>query len=261
MNVQNNLNSQFEEGLPNIGIFVNLFHVHLSNEDIQIAIRDRSGLSDLRELRSSIKKQGLDASLASVGDKVFGYGKDLGQIGIDGFHLETVNLTETPKLTTRLILDGYLNSLEKAGYTCSREKHGRAKAFQVNSPLFKCNSGGIELFRGVDLQCLYFSDPDTADLVFGILIDAKYAYRNSKGESLNTFEVVKRAGRTTLRQLRIKQGELTPTGKINLEVARQRLEKFILAFVRKRHKFSLPCGVNARLELQPARVILSGDSV
>lgn len=240
-----------------IGLYINFFNANLKAIEAQLALADRSKWSSLRKLRETLTNEEVEVAVYAADDKVYGYGAELKYLKQLGFKIEPIALTQVPKLTTNLILDGYLDSLRQADnpYTCYRRKYGRAVAYQFNKSLYEIS--GIHLHRGFELQSMYFSNPDSGELAYGIIIDATFAYRDDNGQSLSSTEVVKKGGSKALVQLRIKQGDLTPSQKINLDVSQQRLMKLILPFVAKRHKFTLPCGIEAELDIKPVRITLA----
>ena len=131
-------------------------------------------------------------------------------------------------------------------------------AYYFGKPLIETESG-VKLYRGFELQSMYLFNPETESLVYGISINAGFKFRDVGNNSLNTRTVKAKFGSETLKKLRIKQGDLAPMGKINLEVSRQRLMELIMPFVKARHEFVLPCGISAELNLTPMRVVLSAE--
>ncbi len=239
------------------GLYVNLFEVEFEDCDADLMCASRSQVPKLRDFRKQLADQNLAIRVYAVNEWVYGYGSDRDQLTESGFETKSVRIREIPQLTGRLILEGYVESLERAGYTC-HWSFGRAFAYQFNTPLLTTNEG-VKLFRGFELQSLYLLDPETENLVYGMVINAAFRFRDQNDKPLNTHEVVTRFGSDTLRQLRIKQGDLAPIGGINLEVSRQRLMELTLPFVKARHSFELPCGIPAELTQQPVRVVLAGQ--
>lgn len=234
------------------GIYVNLFEVILLEEQGDVMVAERNRFQDMRALRDNLKE--LDVSVYAWGDTVFGYGAQVDVLSNFGFISQTIALCDHPRLTERMILDGYVHSLEEASYTCQWSK-GTARVYQFERPLFETRTG-VRMFRGFELRGQFLWDAEHERIVFGIIIDAIFAYRDRDNRSLNAADVVARFGSGTLKQLRQKQGELSPRGDINLEVSRQRLLQQTLPFVDARYLFVLPCGVRAELSLIPTRVVL-----
>src|SRR5713101_2166665 len=103
-------------------------------------------------------------------------------------------------------LEGYADSLTQAGYTI-RWSFGRATAYQFGKALLE-TSGGVKLFRGFELQSLYLLNPEANSLVYGMVIDATFTYRDRDDRPISPREVVARFGHDTLRLLRTRQGDL-----------------------------------------------------
>ena len=174
-----------------------------------------------------------------------------------GFELKSIRVSLTPPLVSRLILEGYVDSLTQAGYT-SRWSFGRVVVYQFGTALLETPQG-VKLFRGFELQSLYLLNPETNTLVYGMIIDATFTYRDRDNQPISPREVVTRFGHDALRLLRTRQGDLAPRGGINLEISRQRLVELVLPFVNARHNFVLPCGIPAELNQVPVRIVLAGE--
>jgi len=237
------------------GLYVNLFEVEFEDRDVDLMSADRSEFASLRALREELDRLKYSAGVYAVSDAVYGYGSDKDKLVQFGFARKSVRLREIPQLTSRLILEGFAENLHSAGYTC-HWSFGRVFAYQFLTPLLITQSG-VKLIRGVELHSLYLIDPSTERLIFAMIVDGVFTYQHQSGKRLNSHEVVIEFGNETLKQLRIKQGDLAPFGGINLEVSRQRLLEFILPFVRARSQFILLDSIQARLIEQPIRVVLS----
>lgn len=240
------------------GIYVNLFEVILQEELANVMVIERKRFPNMRALRDTLRAKKLDVWVYAWDDTIFGYGAQASILSDCGFTSKTIALRDHPQLTERMILDGYIRSLEKASYTCQWGK-GIAKVYQFEKPLFETETG-VRMFRGFELRGQFLWDAEHEQITFGIVIDAIFAYRDREDRSLSVADIVARFGSRTLKQLRQRQGELSPRGAINLEVSRQRLLRQTLPFVDARHLFVLPCGVRAELSLSPTRVVLVDGS-
>ncbi|MBN2391969.1 MAG: ADP-ribosylglycohydrolase family protein [Anaerolineae bacterium] len=236
------------------GIYVNLFEAFLGEEQAYIMVADRAKYLSLRGLRDQLKAKGLDVWIYAWDDTVFGYGMQAAVLTDLGFAKKMLVLREHPQLTERMILQGYVRSLEQAGYTCEWNK-GVTRVYQFGHPLFETQTG-VRMYRGFELRGQFLWDAEHEHIAFGIVIDAAFAYRDRADHTLGVADVVARFGSATLRQLRQRQGDLSPRGDINLEISRQRLLQQTLPFLNARHLFTLPCGVRAELAQSPARVVL-----
>lgn len=239
------------------GVYVNLFEVILHEKETEVMVTARKNYPYMRALRAEL--EGKDALVYAWEDTIFGYGSQADTLSDFGFTAKTIFLKDHPHLTQRMILEGYILSLKKAGYTCSWQKGG-VKAFQLAQPLFETQEK-VRLYRGFELHGQFLWDTECDQLAFGIVVDAVFAYRDRENHSLRVEQVLARFGSETLKQLRHKQGDLSPAGNINLEVSRERLLRQTLPFVEARHRFVLPCGVEAELSQNPARVVLVGEEM
>lgn len=239
------------------GLYVNLFEVNFEDKDVVIMQAPRSQHKKIKELRQQIKSEGIKADVYGTGDTVYGYGPEQNKLASYGFKPESMRIGQTPPLAGRIILDGYVESLKSAGYTCIW-KFGRATAYWFGKALIE-TPRGVKLYRGFDLQSMFLFDPEADNLVYCVVVDAVFTYRDPNDKRINPRDVVARYGNDTLRLLRTKQGDLAPIGGINLEVSRQRLMELILPFVNTRNSFVLSCGIPAQLNLEPMRVVLAGS--
>jgi hypothetical protein len=239
------------------GIYLNLFKVTFEDTPVTLMIAPRRDFSKLKDFRTLLRERVIVADVFTVDDKVYGYGAQQDALVEFGFTTNTIQIGLLPQLATRLVIDGFVAELTRAGYSLEWSKQG-ATVFQLSSPLLKLESG-LTLYRGFDIQSLYLNDPEVDELMFAVVIDAAFTYRDASGEALRPDVVKARYGDDALTQLLVKQGDITPQGKINLEIAHQRFHKFILPFVAQRGSFVLPCGIRAELCHDPIRVVLASD--
>lgn len=239
------------------GIYLNLFKVEFVDSPTNLMVASRSAFPKLKDFREMLRARTIAAEVFAVDDRVYGYGSQQDALVNFGFSAESIQISTIPQLASRLVLDGFVAELQKVGYLLEWSKQG-ATVFQLTSPLLKLKSGLI-LYRGFDIQSLYLNDPELEELFFAVVIDAAFTYRDPDGKALRPDVVKAQYGEEALNQLLVKQGDLTPQGKINLEVSHQRLHKLILPFVAQRGKFVLPCGIQAEISREPIRVVLASD--
>ena len=239
------------------GLYVNLFEVKFEDCDVDFMVVDRNRYPKLRDLRQQLTERQIKAQIFAMDDEIYGYGPQQSQLTEFGFTPKSIGIAAFPRLASRLILEGYFDSLMQAGYSCSW-RFGRAIVYQFNKALLTTPQG-VQLFRGFQLQSLYLHDPEAESLIYGVVIDAVFTYRDRDNLPISPHEVVVRFGQSALRLLRTKQGDLAPRGGINLEVTRQRLVELVLPFVNVRYSFFLPCGIRAELNRTPIRIILAGE--
>ncbi len=239
------------------GIYLNLFKVDFKDTPVDLMVAPRGDLPTLRELRATFQERSLQANVYQVESRVYGYGADQNALEEWGFVPTSMQIGNTPQLTAHLVLEGFVSSLIQAGYTSKWNKHGAA-IYQLNTPLLSLDVG-VMLYRGFELQSMYLNDPETDELFYAVVIDAVFTYRDKQGQALRPDIVAAQFESKVLETLLIKQGDLAAPGKINLEVARQRLLNQTLPFVQQRGTFTLPCGIAAQLNHEPIRVTLISD--
>lgn len=239
------------------GIYLNLFKVTFEDTPVELMSAGRNAWPKLKELRGQLREQAIDAEVYAVDSTVYGYGPQRAALAELGFTPVSLQIGTTPSLVSRLILEGFVAGLTAVGYTLEWSKQG-ATVYQRNPPLLKLDSG-LTLYRGFDIQSLYLNDPELEELFYAVVIDAAFTYRDADDKPLRPDAVKARFGEEAFNQLLVKQGDLTPQGKINLEVSRQHFTKLILPFVAQRGRFTLPCDIPATTSLEPLRVVLAGD--
>lgn len=241
-----------------VGLYLNLFPVEVPTYPIRFLEADRSRYSDLRPLRDELSQLGKMVWVYAEDDKVYGYGKDCDWLRSKGFCETDVTLPDRPRLTARMILEGFIGHLKEERYT-PVERKGRCEVFSWTK-YQSTSDGNVRLYRGFDLRSLFLRNRETGELIFGLIIDVTHAFRDQANESLNAHDIRERFGSKTFSEVRQMQGELLPTGRINTEVARQRLVDHILPFVRCFPNFQLPCDITVSLHHEPTRIILGGAS-
>lgn len=243
--------------MPDIGYYSNIFPVELASASVEILIAERKNFPDLRLLRSEISRDGIEIFVYADEDKVYGYGKDLRWLSSKGFASTKINLSDTPRLTGRMILEGFVKKLSDNGFTPIMSK-GRSQLFRW-SDFKKTSDGMVKVHKGFDIRSLFLLDRRLEEIIFGLVIDVIYALRDKDNNRLNSHDIVSKFGGATFKEVRLIQGDLIPTG-INTEVSRQRFIEEILPFVKHFSGFLLPCGIEAKLKEEPLRIILGGEN-
>lgn len=241
-----------------VGLYLNLFPVEVPAYPIRFLAADSSLHPDLRPLRDELTQLGKRVWVYADGDKVYGYGQDCDLLRSKHFYDTDITLPSRPRLTARMILDGFVDCIKQDNYTLL-ERKGRCEVLNLAEYQLTID-GNVRLYRGFDLRSLFLKDQETGELVFGLIVDVTYTLRDHSNESLNAHDIRERFGSTTLSEVRQIQGDLLPSGRINTEVARQRLLNHILPFVHRFTEFQLPCGIKVSLHYEPTRIILGGQS-
>jgi len=202
-----------------VGLYLNLFPVEVPTYPIRFLEADRSRYSDLRPLRDELSQLGKMVWVYAEDDKVYGYGKDCDWLRSKGFCETDVTLPDKPRLTARMILEGFIDRIEQDDYT-PLEGKGRYAVF--NWAEYQLTSdGNVRLYRGFDLRSLFMKNRETGKLAFGLIVDVTYAFRDQANEPLNAHDIRERFGSNMFLEVRQIQGDLLPTGRINTEVSRQ----------------------------------------
>jgi len=239
-----------------LGIYTNIFEIRLSNNNVKMMCVEREKYPSLRDLRQELESKKLDVYVYAERDKVYGYGKDSQILDKYSFEQVEINLQDTPQLTCRMILDGFIRMLKNEKFEIFGKK-GRVKVFNFNQSI--PINDDLFVYRGFDLRTIFLLDHFENKLRFGLIIDITYTYEDRREGRLNFHQIVERFGSDTLIKIRQVQGDITPYRRANMEVSRQRLQENILPFVKQHGNFVLPCGIKAEIELEPARVILTGE--
>jgi hypothetical protein len=236
------------------GLYLNLFPVDMPPEPVTLLASARAAYPDLRPLRDELAQSGKRVWIYAEGDKVYGYGEDSDLLQSKGFDTTAISLPNVPRLASRMILEGFINHIKQEGYE-PIERKGRSQVFNWGE-CQTIRAGNVHVYRGFDLRSLFVKDRETGRLVFGLVVDVTYAVRGPSDEPLSPGEIRRRFGERAVSEVRQAQGDLLPTGRINTEVARQRLLEHILPFVGRFLNFRLPCGIDVSLCPEPARIIL-----
>lgn len=236
-----------------LGLYLNLFPVEVPVDPVRVMVVARSRYPDLRPLRSDFERLGQTVWVYPDGDKIYGYGRGSATLTSKGFRETEIRLHETPRLAGRMVLEGFLEQIKQEGYTPDWVRK-RCRAFNWDS--FQTTRDlQVRVYRGYELRSLFLFDAIANEMVFGLVIDATYAFRDQSGGALSPHDIRQRFDGQTFREVRQIQRDLIPTG-INTEVARQRLLEDILPFVSRFPTFLLPCDVRVNLSPEPIRIVL-----
>ncbi|MEM2111804.1 MAG: hypothetical protein QXX08_08000 [Candidatus Bathyarchaeia archaeon] len=238
------------------GIFANLFVVSLENEVLSLVEDDRSKYPFLKELRGRAS-----SFIYADGNKVYGYGKDLSDLRKIGFKDVQINASNIPKTTCRIISDAFCERLNSLFYKIERYRPV-TQAFDTKNPIVLSVSE-VVLLRGCEFRTVFLRHPIENRLVFGLIIDQRFRLE-CEGQP-SSYYIVRNfiAGkygdeiaRETIREIRVKTGDLTPLGRRNSEASKVRHEN-ILNIIRKvGEKFELPTGSFVRLAQEPVNIVI-----
>ena len=233
------------------GIYTNVFRVDVPTEAVALLVAPSSVYPDLRTLRREIEENRWDVRLYRSRDKVFAYGPQKDVLVKLHFQEQTILLHDEPEFCARCILEGLGDHIKKQGH---REHHRKGRVtYYESQPYGITTQGALRLYRGYDLRTIFWRQED--NLLFGLIIDICWQIQDESGSSLGPAEIAQQGAMREVAQL---QEEILPTGQVNTEVSRLRLQQHILPFVDKYNSFALPCGGMATLDTIPVRVILGG---
>jgi len=238
------------------GIYLNIFPVNLPVEAVPVMQAPRSSFQDLRPLREELEDK--NVWVYADGDLVYGYGPEMLQLEARGFDSATVQLVETPRLATRLIVEGLANALMADGYECFL-RMGRWQAYSPTE-FSEVAGGKVRVHQGYDMRAYFWRDLASDELVFGLILDINWLLRDSAGQPLSMRNMKQQYGSGIAVEIGRVQSEYLPrSNKINTEVARQRIQEHVLPVIRRYPEFDLPIGGRVSLLPEPVRVILGGD--
>jgi len=236
------------------GFYTNVFEVEVPSEPVDVMIASTSDYPDLRPLREEITRNSWSCRVCRVRDRVFGYGKDCNVLENKSFRSQQLYLKDEPDLCKRLILEGLVDLLRIEGYReWSRTRIGRVKLYEPK-PYRSAARGQLQVYRGYDLRSIWWKQE--SQVHFGIVVDLCWEVQDEEGKRLSTPEIVRFNAMMEIGQI---QDEFLTDGKINTEVARLRLQKHILPWVRwvrEYNRFTLPCGGEATIITVPVRVVI-----
>lgn len=240
------------------GIYLNLFPVKIPEDPLLILIARRASFQDLHPLRKWLKETGRQAQVYADGEIIYGYGSDSESLEMGGFQKSLLRLAEAPRLATRLIAEGLVNTLRTEGY----EPLFRKGRWQLYHPtqFTEVAGGKVRVHRGYDLRAFFWKDIVTDQLAFGLIVDIFWALRDNADEPLSLYQIRRQLGSDAAIAVGQAQGEYLPrSSRHNTEVARQRFQEHVLPFVQRHSEFDLPCSGQALLLPEPIRVILGDE--
>jgi len=157
------------QGTLDPGIYINIFQVRVPDDKCQVLIIRRNELSNLHDLRQQLENKNKQVWVYADEDTVYGYGRDASILTEYRFQESTIRLVEKPKLTTHVIIEGLVKKLKEDGYEAIPSK-GRWQMYHPD----QCDSvadGKVRVYRGYDLRSLFWRDPTTNHLTFGLIVD------------------------------------------------------------------------------------------
>lgn len=236
-------------------IVVNIFPVTISNP-LKLFEDERKKYQSLKELREQYP-----CSFYADGEKVYAYGKSASEVTKIGFKAVFKSPVEVPRTTCRMILEGFCNKLSSIGYKVEFKKF-MTQAFDVKNPIL-LSLEGLRLLKGCVIRTIYLKDILTNSLVFGIILDLKFkieykeeacSYRDIR--NIISLSYSESKAREIIREIRVKTGDLTPSGKINTQVSKFRYENILNIMKQIGNKIELPDGNEAIVSLQPTPIVI-----
>lgn len=238
------------------GICTNLFLVEFGNEKLNMVEEDRKRYPSLKELRDRISTH-----VYADGDKVYGCGIDLSELRRIGFKDVVKDVSEIPKTVCRIILDGFSEELASSGFKLEWRRF-ITQAFDIDNPI-ALSIPEIRLLKGCEYRTVYLRHPLEGKLVFGLIIDLKFRleYEGQPSSYYNIRRFISQKydewkAREVIREIRVKTGDLTPTGRINTQASRFRYESVLNIVSRVGKELKLPTGDIAILSQKPTNIVI-----
>ena len=233
------------------GLYTNVFQVDVPTDPVDLLVAPSSAYPDLRTLRMEINEKGWYVRVYRARDKIFAYGPQKDVLVEQPFEEQQIFLHHEPEFCAQCILEGLGDRLKKDGYS---ECHGNGRVTSYEStPYGITRQGNLRIYRGYDLRTIFWRQAE--ELLFGPIVDIRWQIQDASNRRLSPAEIAQHGAMREFAQL---QEELLPTGQINTEVSRLRLQQHILPFVDHNKSFPLPCGGMARVNATPMRIILGG---
>lgn len=236
------------------GIYTNIFPVILPDEAITVMVTHRSNFTSLQGLRDEIAAYSVPVRVYACKNLVYGYGEGAPEfLASKGFEEDRVLLQELPDLAAHIVVESILSYALSMRFWQRKERSprnniGRVEIFRPEPK--ETLKQGIRVFPGYDLRCAYYHSVER----LGLTVDVSWAYQDENGELLSQKEMYQRGaiGEAWIVQEEILRG----TNRINTQVSRIIMHKYLLRFIREFENIPLSCGGQARLEAVPFGVIL-----
>jgi ribosomal protein S24E len=238
-----------------MSLCVNIFSIFI-NDQLNLLEDDRKKYHSLEDLRKHFT-----CNFYAEEDKVYAYGKTSPELSSIGFRPVRKTPQEIPKTTCRIILEGFCNRLASVGY--SVEPRGfRMQAFDTKNPI-PLNIKELVLLKGCELRTVYLKDVLSNNLVFGLIMDLKFKFEyEGKTSSYSDIRrnISQKYGFTvaqnTIREIRVKTGDLTPAGKVNAQSSKFHYDNILSIIKEVGNKIELPTHNEAIVSLQPTPIII-----
>jgi len=242
-----------------VSININIFSVKIGGA-LNIYETERKKFPSLKELRKNFT-----CYFFADEEKVYAYGNGASEVTKLGFRPVSKNPTDIPKTTCRMILEGFCNKLSSIGYIIQSSKYEK-EAFDQKNPI-PLSLNEVQLLKGCRLRTVYLKDILTSELVFGIILDLRFrieyegkhcSYRDLREIISAKYDYSK--AKDIIREIRVKTGDLTPTGKKNTQASKFRYENILSIVEKVGENIKLPDGTEATISLQPTPIIIEAES-
>jgi len=236
-------------------ININLFPVSVKGP-LNLYEDERKKYPSLKELRERYSCQ-----FYAYEDKVYAYGNGASELIKYGFKAVYKDPVEVPKITCRIILEGFRDRLRSLGYN-TQYRRFIMQAFDTKNPI-SLSIKEFQVLKGCEARTVYLRNALTSELVFGIIVNLRFKLEFN-GNPCSYAEIRKiislkynyLKASDIIREIRIKTGDLTPEGKINTQASRFRYENILMIMRQIGEKIKLPDGSEAYISLQPTPIII-----
>ncbi len=236
------------------GNYVNLFVVSFDKDVFRVVRSERSHYPDFGPLRSRFP----NIFFYAVEDWVYAFGEATSELLDLGFVEIVITTDQVPKLTSTIIRDAI--SKHAANTLNYSLEYGFSNRVIDRKNLMPTSVKEVSLFKGFEFRPVYLMDKVEGKLFFSVLIDMRYRLElnNESASYEKTLQFVRNKygeeiARQTIREIRVRTGDLTPDGRRRADASRFRLDR-ILEFVSKFDNVPIYDGSTMHLSKEPVRV-------
>ncbi|MEM0049776.1 MAG: hypothetical protein QXW39_04485 [Candidatus Bathyarchaeia archaeon] len=237
-----------------MGIFINIFPVYINNP-LNLFEGEREKYPSINDLRKRFP-----CNFYVEGNKIYAYGGNSSDVLKIGFKSVSKYPKEIPKTTCRMILEGFCDKLSSIGYAIESQRF-ITRAFDIKNPV-PLSVKEVLLLNGCEYRTVYLKDILTNTLIFGLIIDLKFKLE-FQGNSCSYSGIRKLISEkydsmtaTIIREIKVKTGDLTPTGKMNAQASQFRYEGIMNIMKQIGDKITLPNGNEAIIATEPTPIIM-----
>jgi hypothetical protein len=239
-----------------LGIYVNLFETTPQIGTRKFTVAPSTALPNLEVLREKVK----NAVFYRYDDNVVAFGPRADGLEELGFGSQDIDLSNNPKVVTALLREGFLSDAARKGYEVKR---GFTNLVLDRQHPIETLLGGLVIFQGFDIRSMFIRNPYTTNLVYGFIADLRFKFEldgipaSYSAINQHAWEERPDIASQVIRDVRVKTGDLLPSGGFNTESSRWRLGR-IQQFMAEFSTITLPDGTMSPISTEPMRVVIGG---